>query len=291
MYILTLNTEMTKSRVTDLLNRAARDFGGEDLASFRWESIDAEALLHYTQRLKDRGLKPSTINMRLATVRSVLHQAYMMGLISFEHHWRLSEVKNVKGSTVESGRALTKEEVDTLITRSEAEGTVIGIRNAAVVALAVGCGLRRAEMASLTLSSLKLAEGKILIRGKGNKERWAYLSESVKRRLEAWLAIRGNGGVENVFLCVRKSNVIQPAHPLRLEGFYTAFERMAEAYGVKPFSPHDLRRTYATRLLDKGAPLDNVQKAMGHSSMLTTQRYDRRNREDIVRRLTMMLDE
>lgn len=122
MYILTLNTEMTKSRVTDLLNRVARDFGGEDLATFRWESIDAEALLHYTQRLKARGLKPSTINMRLATVRSVLHQAYMMGFISFEHLWRLSEVKNVKGSTVESGRALTKEEVHTLITPPKPKG-------------------------------------------------------------------------------------------------------------------------------------------------------------------------
>lgn len=290
MYLLSLNTEITRGRVRDLLNSVARALGGNDLHSFLWETITPEDLLRYRDAQRAKGLKPSTINMRLATVRSVLNQAYVMGLISFEQHFRLAEVKRVKGATVPKGRALSEEEVTALLTEASRQGTVIGIRNAAIVSLAVGCGLRRAEMAALLLSDLDIKRERILIKGKGNKERWAYLSDSVKKHLESWLAVRGTGPDEHVFLCVRSFNYVQADHPLLPEGFYTALERLAADAGVNRFSPHDLRRTFATRLLHMGAPLENVQKAMGHTSLMTTQRYDKRDREDIVRSLTMMLD-
>lgn len=91
-----------------------------------------------------------------------------------------------------------------------------------------------------------------------------------------------------VFCSIRKGDHVKSTEPLTDDGIYRMMTRRAEQLGIQDFSPHDLRRTYATRLLQMGGDINIVRQAMGHASIATTQRYDRRG-EDEVRRLTSRL--
>ena len=184
--------------------------------------------------------------------------------------------------------------------RPRNSGFFIEIRNSAptsrfqaVFAVGIGCGLRRSEIASLTNANIKYADQSICLVGKGNKERKVFCSPDVCLRLTTWLSSRDSraGSPEPnapVFCSIRKADHIRSTEPLTDDGIYRMMTRRAEQLGIQDFSPHDLRRTYVTRLLQMGGDINVVRQAMGHASIATTQRYDRRG-EDEVRRLVCRL--
>lgn len=121
----------------------------------------------------------------------------------------------------------------------------------------------------------------ITILGKGNKERKVAPSEDVWCRLEDWLKVRGEEGCENVFVAVKKGDNIQPYWAITASAIYQLLKSRADDSQVSAFTPHDLRRTFATRLLESGADINTVRQAMGHASIITTQRYDRRGERTV----------
>ncbi|MCA1553766.1 MAG: tyrosine-type recombinase/integrase, partial [Chloroflexi bacterium] len=152
-----------------------------------------------------------------------------------------------------------------------------GARDAAIIALLRAGGLRRAEVCALNLDDYHVGDGLLVVRGKRNKERTAYVTNGAKDALDDWLSVRGmEAGA--LFCPVNKGGCVI-VRRMHAEAIFNALRKRAEQAGVKDLSPDDLRRTFVSDLLDAGADIATVQKLAGHASVTTTARYDRRGEQ------------
>lgn len=179
-----------------------------------------------------------------------------------------------KGSDQATGRMLTLGETMALIATCQ-DGTNAGVRDAALLGLGIVCGLRRAELAAVDFADFDSSNGALTVqRGKGNKRRVVYVTNGARAALGDWLEVRGSQPGP-LFVSIKKGDTLT-GRRLTPQGVYTILATRAAAAGVTRFSPHDLRRTYVSTLLDNGADLVTVQKLAGHASVSTTAGYDRR---------------
>ena len=276
-YVLTLSAGQSRDKMIRVLNLIARGFGFENLNVCPWERLTYDTVLAYRTRQMDSGLSAATVNMHLSAIRMVAKQAWLKHMMPIETYGAIKEVKSVRGSRLPHGRALSKSETRDLIEASESKGTAIGIRDAAIMALSVACGLRRSEIAGLTFKNVHVKNQTLSVIGKGNKERLVAPNPLAWEKLQTWLSMRGTEGCASLFVAVKKTNNIQVNWPLTAEAIYQILRIRARETGVEAFSPHDLRRTFATRLLERGTDINTVRQAMGHASVLTTQKYDKRD--------------
>jgi integrase/recombinase XerD len=166
---------------------------------------------------------------------------------------------------------LSLDEVDRLLRQPRLE-TPRGCRDAAMLEVLYATGLRVSELVSLPMSALHLAEGWIKVRGKGGKERLIPLGEQAVACIRAYLGgareelMRG-GRSPQVFVNGRGEGLTRQA-------CWKLLRRYARQAGIsKPMSPHTLRHSFATHLLEQGADLRSVQQMLGHSDISTTQIY------------------
>jgi len=216
-----------------------------------------------------------TGNKVLSAVRGTLRAAWEMEQMSTDEYMRAVSIKGIKGSTPDQsvGRALSTGEVLALLAACQSDMTAAGPRDAAILGMGVRCGLRRAEIADLQLSDID-GDRVSIQHGKGNKTRIVYLATGVGDALIDWMAARGlQDGY--LFLQIRKGGEILSAG-MSAAAIYDALAKRAKQAGVKKFSPHDLRRTFAGDMLDAGADISTVQRLMGHANTATTAGYDRR---------------
>jgi site-specific recombinase XerD len=220
---------------------------------------------------------PVTANRILSALRGVLKAAWRLDLMLADHYTRAADIDPVTGSTLPAGRALTSGEIAALMEACASDSTPAGARDAAMLALLRVGGLRRAEVCALDLADYNPADGMLVIRGKRNKERTAYVANGAALALTDWLAVRGDD--PGPLFCPVNKGGKMIARRMFPEAVFNMLKKRGEQAGVKYFSPHDLRRTFAGDLLDAGADISTVQKLMGHASVTTTQRYDRRGEE------------
>jgi site-specific recombinase XerD len=235
-------------------------------------------LLRYphTQAMRARvaaRYAPASANKVLCALRGVLGECFRLGLMSAEERLRAADVASVRGERLPRGRALTAGELRALFHACDAT-TACGARDAALLGLLYGAGLRRAEAVSITLSDLDLATGTLRVTGKGDKQRAVPLGASVCGALERWLRVRGSAA-GRLFAPVRKGDGVA-LRPMSGQAVLMILRRLAARCGVARFSPHDARRTFISDLLDAGADLSTVQQLAGHAQVTTTARYDRR---------------
>jgi len=220
----------------------------------------------------------ATANRHLSALRGVLKDAWRLGYMTAEDYQRAIDLKAIKGQKAmqaEKGRHLKAGEFVALINTC-LDGTKAGIRDAAIIATAYTAGLRRAELAALTLEDYDADEYTLIVRnGKGNKERVIPITDSACDALADWLHIRG-ATPGALFTQIHKGDHLT-FNGLTDQAIYYILSTRAEQAGVKAFSPHDLRRSFAGDLLDAGADIATVQKLMGHSNANTTAGYDRRD--------------
>jgi site-specific recombinase XerD len=150
----------------------------------------------------------------------------------------------------------------------------LATRDAALLAVLYGSGLRRAEAVALDIADYDKQAGTLKVRGKGNKERLAHLSDGGEAALDGWLAIRGDIPGP-LFVPINRGGRLT-FRRLAGQGILHIGRQRQCAAGVAAFSPHDLRRTFIGDLLDAGADLSTVQQLAGHAQIQTTARYDRR---------------
>jgi site-specific recombinase XerD len=143
------------------------------------------------------------------------------------------------------------------------------IRNRAMISLMLDTGLRREEVAGLTLDTISLERRRLTVVGKGNKERQMVFSAAVRDRLKQFLAIRG---IDD-----------EPLFHLSADGIRTTFRRIQQDVGLDKFHPHQLRHQFATTMLREGVSLEVIGVMLGHEDYNTTRQYVSLDDRDMVR--------
>lgn len=213
----------------------------------------------------------------MAALRGTLKECWRLDLMSTELYMKTIDVNPIKGEkpSQAAGREIKQGEKLAIIQACKADPSPAGVRDAALFGVGVFGGLRRAELAGLQLEDYDQDNGVITVnKGKGNKTRTVHVAPGVDDALADWLHVRG-GAAGPLFLAINKGGrILQDG--ISDAAIYNTLAKRAMAAGVKKFSPHDLRRTFAGDLLDAGADIAVVQKIMGHSDANTTAGYDRR---------------
>lgn len=275
IYLLSLQSEQSRVTMASLLNVVAFKLQKKKThQQVDWSQLNYEQILMLLSDLSTQGKSPATINVYLSALKGVAKEAWRKKLIDVESYQHIKEIKRVKGSRSVKGRALDLNELNQLIDYCMMQDGVIAMRDAAVIALVYGAGLRRHEAANLLLSDLNLEDATLRVLGKGNKERVNALHNRILEILDVWLLERG---LEQgpLFLRARKGNKLIN-EPIAGQTVYDIIIRRYKEAGLKRLTPHDLRRTFATKLLENGEDVFVVQDLMGHSSVETTKNYDRR---------------
>jgi integrase len=245
---------------------------GADELSVPWSALDFAHMTAIRSRIAAR-FAPATANRMLAALRGVLRAAFRLGLMTAEQLTRACAIEPVRGARVLRGRALSAGELRVLF-ESCTGGPAGAARNAALLGLLYGGGLRRAEVVGLDLADYDADTGALRVLGKGNKQRVVFAPAGTRSALAAWLAVRGTGPGPLLFPVTKGGVVI--VRRMTPGAIAQVVERLAARAKVVRFSPHDLRRTFVGDLLDAGADIVTVQAQAGHSSPTTTARYDRR---------------
>ena len=252
---------------------AAILIAGADRLTCPWHLLRYQHTQALRARLADR-YAPATANKHMAALRGVIQEAWRLGLIGAEDYRRAADVASVRGTRLQKGRALAARELRLLLEGCD-DGTPAGIRDRALLAILYSAGLRRSEASALHLSDYDAGESSLAVRaGKGNKARVCYLNDRAAGALDGWVALRGPGDGP-LFARIRAGGHMV-AGGLTDEGIAHVLEVRRSRAGLAPCSPHDLRRTFISDLLDAGADIATVQQLAGHSQVTTTQRYDRR---------------
>jgi site-specific recombinase XerD len=240
-----------------------------------WSAVRYQHSQAVRAALAERYAAANT-NKHLAALRGVLREAWRLGLVGAEDYHRAGDIPAVKGSTLPRGRALNVGELRALFAVCSADKTPAGARDAAMLAVLYGAGLRRSEAVALDLGDYDAETGALTIRGgKGNKDRIAFATNGSALALAAYLRHRGDAPGP-LFVPVLRGGKILCVDRLTGQAARFMLLRRAQQAGVAAFSPHDLRRTFVGDLLDAGADISTVQQLAGHSNVQTTARYDRR---------------
>ena len=268
------------------LNRAAEILTGglvRQALTVDWSKLRYQHVAALRARLEEQDLTVATVNHTLAAVRGVVREAWRLDLIDAQDKERILDVKGIKADTLPRGRHVDAGEIAALF--RACGDTPVGARDAAMLALLYGCGLRRSEAVAVELADYD--DGAVTIHhGKGRKERIVYSPAGGKAALEAWIARRG--AWPGPLLCpVRKGGHIQQ-RGMTAQSVMMRLRFLAANAHISHLAPHDLRRTFVGELLNAGADVSSVQKLAGHSSVTTTTRYDRRP-EDAKRRAAELL--
>ncbi len=265
-YLAALRAERGLSPATIIAYR--RDLGAY-LAHLGRRPPGPEAVSAFLAEQHDRGLAPTTVARRLAAVRG-FHRFLVSEGLATSDPTRLVEGPQRPRSLP---KALTVEDTFALLEAPDAT-TRTGRRDRALVEFLYATGCRVAEAVGLDELDLDLSESTALVTGKGNKQRLVPVGGAARRALEAWLpdraALRTARSGRAVFLNMRGGRITR-------QGVWEVVRAAGRRAGLPPgaASPHVLRHSAATHMVEGGADLRTVQELLGHASISTTQVYTR----------------
>jgi integrase/recombinase XerC len=239
-----------------------RDAGGVRLAA-----VDARVLRGYLVWLHQRGLHPASVARKLAAVRSCFRYLTRRGL-----------VRRNPGREVTAPRQ--RRTLPSFLPIDEAQALLDApappARDRAVLELLYASGLRVSELAGLDLEDVDREARTVRVLGKGRKERIVPFGDAAALALEGYLAERGPG--PGPLFTNRRGGRLGP------RALHTLVRRRARAAGLaRRVSPHTLRHSFATHMLDAGADLRLIQELLGHSRLSTTQRYTHVSADRLLR--------
>lgn len=267
--------------------------GGQcDALALNWASLRYQHTAAVRAVLGDGRYAPTTANRHLAALRGVLRECWRLGGVGVEDYQRAVDLAPIRGSRLPGGRALESGELKALFDGCARDRrSASAARDAALLALLYGSGLRRAEVVALDLEDYDRravgGSGALTVRGKGNKQRLAYLAAGAQAALDDWLELRGDAPGP-LFWPIHRSGRLGPPRRLSAQAVLYLVRRRADSADVSSFSPHDLRRSFISDLLDSGVDLSTVQQLAGHSQVQTTARYDRRGEVTKQRAATVL---
>jgi len=230
-------------------------------------------VVRYRSFLESLSLSAATINLHLSAIRRLADEAADSGWLSPDLAIGVRRVKGVKRLGRKLGNWLSRDQAQDLL-NAIPPGTLTGKRDAAVIGLLLGCGLRRSEVVSLRLDQLQAREGHWVIvdlLGKGGRVRTVPVPCWCKTLIDTW--IRESGVTDGkVFRRIWRKNA-ELDLGVASDVVWCAVRRYAKQIGVDHLAPHDLRRTCARLCHSSGGELEQIQFLLGHASVQTTERY------------------
>ena len=227
----------------------------------------------YRVALEQAKFSPSTINIRLAVIRKLATEAADNGLLDPALAAGITKVRGVTRQGVRAGNWLTREQARELLNRPEIS-TLKGKRDRAILSVLLGCGIRRSELAALTVAKIEQRENRWVIvdlLGKGERRRTVPVPAWVKNSIDEWLAA-AEITEGRIFRSISKGGRLQ-GETLGEMAVWWLVKGYAEGIGVKNLAPHDLRRTCARLCRKSGGDLEQIQMLLGHASIQTTEKY------------------
>jgi site-specific recombinase XerD len=222
--------------------------------------------------LEARGLGSSSIIIRMSAIRKLAAEAADNGLLAPELAAGIVRVKSAKTQGIRTGNWLSLRQAQALLSAPDVT-TVKGLRDRAILAVLLGCGLRRSEVAALTFAHVQQRDGRwciVDLVGKHGRVRTAPMPNWVKVAIDAWtMGVLADG---RVFRPVNRADRAN-GEILSEKVVWQLIKPYAETAGVPGIAPHDLRRTCAKLCRAGGGELEQIQMLLGHASVQTTERY------------------
>ena len=243
-------------------------FGREPRPGFTKATVSA-----WRVALEARGLGSISINVRITAVRKLAVEAADNGLLAPELASGITRIKGVKSKGVRVGNWLSIRQAQTLLNTPDVS-TKKGLRDRAMLAVLLGCGLRRSEVAALTLKHIQQRDGRwciVDLVGKHGRVRTIPMPTWVKVAIDTWTLAAGL--VEgHVLRPVNRADQAQ-GEQVSEKVVWQLLQPYARAAGVPGIAPHDCRRTCAKLCRAAGGELEQIQLLLGHASVQTTERY------------------
>ena len=269
--------EVVLNRLTSACSRRSYRSAIDDF--IRWYcaspklAFDRRTVASYVAELEQRQLAPSTINVRLAAIRALAAESHEQGLIGADTVAGISRVAGAKRLGTRVGNWLSPGQSQTLVSSPD-QRSARGRRDCAILAMLLGCGLRRSELVSLNVAHLHSRDGRWLIVnliGKGRRIRTIPVPSWVMSALNQWInsAEIVSGAL---FRAIARTGAIAP-NRLSDRAVWNVVREHSAREGLISIAPHDLRRTCAHLCFRSGGPLEQIQFLLGHSSTRTTERY------------------
>lgn len=249
-------------QLAEFLRRTRRDLPSARLQDLR----------RFLAQLTSLGYARASIARRVGAIHTFYRWATARGVVESDPSAMLGRPKVVSRLPV----VLRVPEAAALVEAPDAaEGATdtdvaVAARDRAILELMYGSGLRVSEVAGLTIERVDLDRGRVTVIGKGDKEREIPLGDPAREAIEAWLAVRDllKAGTRGEVFTNRRGRPIGPRDIRRLVGRYAG-----ATLSGRRVTPHTLRHSFATHLLEGGADIRAVQEMLGHASVATTQRY------------------
>jgi site-specific recombinase XerD len=236
-------------------------------------ALNRTVVLRFRLHLESLGLAAATINQRLAAVRRLAYEAANSGLLSPELAAGIRRVKGVKQLGQRSGNWLNLEQCQRLLEKSDGD-TLRSNRDLAMIAILLGCGLRRAELASLKMEDVQIRQGHwaiVDLVGKGGHVRTVPMPNWVKGAVDKWTAA-AEVADGRIFRAVSRHGSTW-GRGISENVVWYVVRSCARRLELEHIAPHDLRRTCAKLCHSNGGELEQIQFLLGHASVLTTERY------------------
>ena len=265
-----------------VLQEAADRLGAEDVAidEFPWHQLQPGHITALVAALREDGYAPNTSSLYVNAIRGVMNQAWQQNLITQDHLLKIRAVKAGGGSRLVKGRNLRRNLIRELMDACAEDPRPQGLRDAAIIAILYGSGMRKSESVNMDLWQVDVEQRSLQVLGKGNKELIKFAPAWAFEKLEAWLAFRRANlpdGVEDdsfLFNRIRRGNHITRDRLTKHAIYYIAKQRGMQV-GVD-IMPHDFRRSFITRVIEE-YDVSIAQKLAHHANIATTVSYDVRD--------------
>jgi site-specific recombinase XerD len=270
------NTAPSRETYLRRLNVVARLLTGDTLEPLHlpWHQLTYVELMAGRVKLTQTSAMQTT-NVTLYAVKRVLKECFRLGDMSAEEYQRAADVPKVSGTRLPVGRALETSELAQLLNScAHDRRQPLGARDAAAVGLLNGLGLRSSEVISLDLGDYDEMAGVVRVIGKGNKDRELPVPEAIADVLNRWLEIRSRWSGPFLTRMWRHNTMTKTR--LDRRSINVILKRRPTVAKVEHFTPHDMRRTFISTLLDGTVDLATVQALAGHSDPKIMASYDRR---------------
>ena len=247
------------------LSRFAEFLGPE----IRWKDLDHVFVRSFLSHLHGLGLSKVSVARALAAVRSLYKWLAREGIVQQNPAKLVATPKLPR----KLPRVPTLEEMNGLLDSPAPEAAAFPERERAIFELLYGCGLRNSELVGIELEDIQSANGVILVRGKGKKQRYVPLEGKAEEALKLYIEAR-----RKVLAEMRKSTrrlfINRRGGPLTTRSVARIVKQIAVARGLPPdIHPHTLRHAFGTHMLAEGADLRAIQELLGHERLSTTQKY------------------